>query len=507
MVKYREIIRLRAMGVSTNNTAISCGCAHSTVERIEKLAREKGLVWPLPEAMNDAAIRSVLFPKRDQNATKHPIDHERVEAELSRRAVTLTLCWNEYCKEAAASGVEPYQYTMFCAHHRKWQRQRQTTMHVGAKCAEKIEVDWAGDAMEFVDPDTGELLKAHVFVACLPYSQYIFARAYPDMGEESWITAHVAMFSHFGGATPLLVPDNCKTGVIKNTLDELIINEQYRRMAEHYGCAVVPARPRRPRDKGSVEMSVGLIERQAMAPLRDRVFLSLEELNAALSDKVDVINARPFQKRDGSRMSEFLGQEKGLLIPLPAAPYKMVVHKRATVQFSYHVAFDGMYYSAPYAYLRREVDVEATRDTVAILCDGVRIATHRRLYGRAGRYATNPEHMPQAHRDFAEWNGDRFRRWGAQMGPATEAVVDGMLTSRTIEQQAYRSCRALLELGRRHGDEVLERACAAALEYSRRPSYKTVKRIVANLSKEMPKDPDEGAYLRGGDYYEKEDAR
>ena len=501
MVKYREILRLRAMGVSQVNTAHSCGCAPSTVQEVEKRARAVGLEWPLPEEMDDAAIRSRLYPRRKSQSIKHPIDHERVDAELMRRGVTLTLCWNEYCEEAVSAGAEPYQYSAFCQQHRKWAEANAFTMRVGCRCGEKTEVDWAGDPMEYYDPDTGLACKAWVFVACLPWSQYTFAEAFGDMGEESWVTAHVHAFAFFGGSTPILVPDNCKTGVVKNTVEELIVNEQYRRMAEHYGCAVVPARPRRPRDKGSVEAAVGLVERQAMAPLRDRAFLSLGELNAALAAKVAAINARPFQKRDGSRESEYLGQEKGSLIPLPAHPYRIVVHKSATVQFNYHVAFEGMFYSVPFTCLRKRADISATATAVVIAVDGECVATHPRLHGARGQYSTNPGHMPEAHRDYAEWDGDRFRRWAAEKGPSTTAVVDAMLRSRTVEQQAYRTCHALLDLGRRHGDGILEEACAKALEYSRNPSYKTVKTIAAKLAADKPDDSDGHAYLRGGDYY------
>lgn len=502
MVKYREILRLRAMGASQQNTARSCGCAASTVQEVEKRARVAGLEWPLPEEVDDAAIRARLYPKAQSRSAKFPIDHEEVDAELMRRGMTLALCWNEYREEAVASGGGPYQYSAFCQRHRKWAEANAFTMRVGRKCGEETEVDWAGDPMEHHDPDTGLACKARVFVACLPWSQHTFAEAFPDMGEESWTAAHVHAFAFLGGSTPIPVPDSCKTGVTRNTVDELIVNEQYRRMAGHYGCAVVPARPRRPRDKGSVEAAVGLVGRQAMAPLRDRALLSLAELSAALAAKVAAINARPFQEREGSRESGYLGQEKGSLIPLPAHPYRIVVHKSATVQLSYHVAFEGMFYSVPFTCLRKKADIAATATALAIAVDGERVATHPRLHGAKGQYSTNPEHMPDAHRDYAEWNGDRFRRWAAEKGAPVAAAVDAMLRSRTVEQQAYRTCRALLDLGRRHGDDVLEEACSKALGYSRNPSYKTVKTIAAKLASDKPGEPDGHAYLRGSEYYD-----
>lgn len=502
MVKYREILRLRAMGVSQRNVAISCGCSPTTVLTVEHKAREAKLIWPLSEEFSDGVIKKRLYPPTKPKSTKYPIDHERFSTELSRRNVTLTLCWNEYCEQAVAHGAEPYQYSAFCLRQRKWQKEHSVVMHIGCKRAEKIEVDWAGDPARWINPDTGEEKRAWVFVAVLPYSQYIFAKAYPDMKEESWINAHIDAFTFFGGVTPILVPDNCKTGVLKNTLNELVLNESYRLMAEYYGCAVVPARPRKPKDKGSVESSVGLIERQAIAALRDKVFLSLDELNEAITKKVEQINSRSFQKREGSRQSVYFGQEKDALIPLPAHPYQIVLHKSATVQFNYHVAFEGMFYSVPFIHLRKVVDIAATSRTIEIFFQGERIAIHPRLYGHIGQYSTNIEHMPDTHRDYAEWNGDRFRNWAKETGSACACVVDALLRSKTVEQQAYRSCRALLELGKRHGADILERACAKALEYSKAPTYKTVKTIASKLVNEIPQIPNEHAYLRGNNYFD-----
>lgn len=502
MVKYREILRLAAMGVSQNSIAFSCGCAQSTVSDVLRAARARGIAWPLPEEMDDAAIRSVIYPKEGRKSRdKAAIDHERISSELNRRGMTMSLLWNEYCDDAIARGEEPYMYSAFCKEHREWAQRHDVRMRIEHKPAETIQVDWVGDTGEVVDPDTGEILRVYVFAACLPYSNYLYAEGFYRTDEEAWVSAHVHMFSFFGGSTPILVPDNCKTAITKNAKDALIVNEQYRRMSERYGCAVVPARVRRPRDKGSVEMGVGLIERQAMMALRNRRFMSLSDFNAALIAQVMAINSRPFQKREGSREGIFLGQEKPMLIPLPAAPYEMVTRKDATVNFNYHVAFDGAWYSVPFQYVKRTVSVAATSKSVSVTCDGKRIAIHQRAF-RKGEYRTNPDHMPDAHRDFAEWDGARFRRWAAEVGASTERVVDGILGSRKIEQQSYRSCRGVLALAKAHGNELLEEACAKALLRTPRPSCKTVKDTIASLAKDREEsDGSEGAYLRGSDYY------
>ena len=355
--------------------------------------------------------------------------------------------------------------------------------------------------MRVIDPDTGEALPVYVFVACLPYSNYLFAEGFYRMDEEAWVTAHIHAFSFFGGSTPMLVPDNVRTAVTRNAYEELVLNDQYRRVAEYYGCAVIPARPRRPRDKGAVEMGVGVIERQAVAALRDWRFMSLAALNKALAAKVEEINARPFQKRAGSRESIYSDQERDLLIPLPAHPYEMVTRKMATVGYNYHVSFAGNWYSVPFTFAKREVEIAATPSAVSIICDGARVAMHKRIPDAKGAYATNPEHMPDAHRDFVEWNAERFRSWAGKVGPGCAAVIGAILASKAIEQQAYRSCRAVLALERKHGKELLEEACAKAAAVTPRPGYKTVKSIITALAQDKDPDPDEHAYLRGADYY------
>jgi len=286
-------------------------------------------------------------------------------------------------------------YSAFCQKHRKWAAANKVAMHIDRKPAREMQVDYVGDTMAVLDLDAGELLKVYVFAACLPYSGELYAEGFFDMKEESWVEAYVHAFAFYGGSVPIIVPDNLRQGVIRNTVEELVINYHHRRMAEYYGCAIVPARPRKLRDKGAIEMGVRVIEQRAMAPLRDRLFTSLAQLNAALMDEVREINARPLQKREGSRDEVFIRQEKPLLVPLPGKPYEMVTRKTATVNFNYHVAFDGSWYSVPFSYVKREVEVCATKTAVWVVCGGERIAMHKRLHGTRGSYSTNSEHFSQ----------------------------------------------------------------------------------------------------------------
>lgn len=246
MIKYREILRLRSVGVSVRNIAYSCECSRSTVQNVLNKAKAKGLVWPLPEEVDDKEIYRILFPKEKDTSTKTAPDFASVNKELLKKGVTLMLCWSEYCENTLANGGDPYQYSAFCNRYHMWAKQNNVVMHIERKPAEQIMVDWAGATMEVVDRDTGEIHKVYIFVACLPYSHYLYAEGFYRMEQEAWLNAHVNAFEFFGGTTPILVPDNLKTGITKNGYDELIVNESYRRLSEYYGCAVVPARVRKP---------------------------------------------------------------------------------------------------------------------------------------------------------------------------------------------------------------------------------------------------------------------
>ena len=331
--------------------------------------------------------------------------------------------------------------------------------------------------MGIVDTDTGEMIPAYLFVSVLPYSGYGYAEACLDEKQEAWINAHVNAYRFFGGVTRILVPDNLKTGVVKNTKDETVLNRSYREMAEHYGTAVIPARPRTPRDKAFVESSVGVVSTWIIAALRYRQFFSLPELNEAVNEKLYEFNQKPFQKKEGSRAVAF-EEEKPFLLPLPAAPFELAMWKIATAQYNYHISVDKQNYSVPYEYIKQKVDVRLTSHTVEVFFEGNRIASHPRLYGRPNQYNTLETHMPPDHRKYLQWTGDRFLHWAQQTGDNTAAVIRHFLTMYSVEQQGYKACMALLKLTDKYPPERLENACRKALSYTPQPSYKSIQSIL-----------------------------
>lgn len=511
MTKYREILRLHALGLSQQNIADSCGVSKKTVNRILKRASELNVAWPLDPNQTDAVLADMFFPSAGQRShVKRMPDYEYIRKELFRNGVTKKLLWTEYMEECRQSGDDPLMYSQFCYYIQHDEQKRRATMHIDRHPGEQVEVDWAGDTASMTDPDTGEIVPAYIFVGAMTYSRYAYAEAFSDEKQHSWITAHNHMFRYFGGVPKIIVPDNCKTAVIHNgRWKDPRINAVYQEMAEHYGTAIIPARVRSPKDKPNAEQTVRNVSTWIIAAVRNEQFFTIAELNSVIRKKLEDYNHRPFQKKEGNRYELFHNEELPLLAPLPTAPYELAEWKQATVQYNYHISVYGMLYSVPYEYIKRVVDVRITDTTIEVFYNHNRIASHKRLYGRKGQYSTIIQHMPEDHQKYLEWNGDRFRKWAEKVGPNTYKVINAVLTSKSVEQQTYRGCMGILRLADRYSAGKLESACERALTYTSSPSYKSVKNILAaevEGSATGDSKPEERTHkahgiTRGADYY------
>lgn len=376
-----------------------------------------------------------------------------------------------------------------------------------------MEVDWAGVPMYIVDRLTGEKIPAYLFVAVLSSSQYAYAEAFLDQKQENWINAHLHSFDFFGGCTRIIVPDNLKTGVIKSgKYSDPIINRVYNEMAEHYGTAIVPARVRKPKDKPNAEGTVGFLSTWIIAKLRNSKFFSIQELNEAIKEKLTRFNEKPFQKKPGSRLSAFLSEEKVFLLPLPASPYELATWMKATVPNDYHIIADRMHYSVPYEYIRYEVDVRMTGNTVEVFYKNQRIASHVRLHGLPEQRSTVPEHMPEKHRQYLIWNAEAFVEWADKVGPNTSIVMKSIISYYQVEQQSYRSCRSMVKLADKYSILRLEAACYKALLYTPNPSLKNIRTIlktghdrlesdISSTENNTAKKESSKGFVRGSRYY------
>ena len=472
MTNYREILRLQSLGLNKSQIAAACGCSRTTVIKVLDLAALKGLRFPLPEGMSDIQLAEALFPPDAAKPIYKMPDYEYVEHEMQKSGVTLNLLWLEYCEQCHNNGEMPYQLTQFKKYYHDHTAKSSATMHLDHKPGEIMQVDWAGDTASVIDTDTGEGIPVYVFVAVLPYSGYAYVEGFFSMDQECWTNAHVNAFKYFGGVAKIIQCDNLKTGVDKNSKNEIKLNSAYSELAEHYNTAILPCRVRTPKDKAMVEGTVGVISTFILAALRNRRFLSLHEFNRAVSERLYEFNHKPFQKREGSRALSF-EEERAFLMPLPPRPYELSTWKIATVAPNYHISVEKMNYSVPYEYIKKKVDIRLTRNTVEVFYDGNRICSHRRLYGRANQYSTIEDHMPKDHQKYIQWNGERFIKWAAKIGPNTQTVISGILNGCKVEQQGYKACLGLLKLADKYTPERLENACKRALGFTPRPSYKT----------------------------------
>ena len=504
MRKIEEILRLKWEAKrSHREIAQSCAVSSSTVSDYLNRAQAAGLSWPLPEGLTGADLEQQLFSAVG-HATGRSIpqpDWQALHQELKRKSVTLSLLWVEY-RQAHPDG---YGYSQFCQHYRTWAKRLKPSMRQTHRAGEKLFVDYAGQTVPVIDPQTGEIRPAQIFVAVLGASSYTYAEAHWAQDLPNWIGAHVRALAFLGGVPEVLVPDNLKAGVKSPHLYEPELNPSYQEFAEYYGVAVVPARVRKPKDKAKVEVGVQVVERWMVARLRNRTFFNLVDLNRAMHELLTDLNARPMRHLGQSRVELFTALEQALLKPLPQQPYEFALWKKARVHLDYHVEFDHHYYSVPYTLVGQEVEVRASEHTVEIFHQRKRQASHRRAQTR-GRFSTLPEHMPPAHQKYSAWSPERFLRWAEEVGPSTRHLIQAVLDSRRHPQQAYRSCLGILGLSKRYPLTRVEAACGRALRAGIR-AYKGVHNILENSLDQVPLDapplttlPDH-ANIRGETYY------
>jgi transposase len=424
--------------------------------------------------------------------------------EMHRKGVTLQLLWYEYKQQHP----EGYQYSYFCELYRRYLKNLDPVMRFQHRAGEKMFVDFAGQRVDIVDPDTGEISEAHLFVAVLGASNYTYAEAFPGEDLPSWITAHVHAFEFFGGLSEIVVPDNLKSGVTRPCYYEPDLNPTYQDMAQYYGIAIIPARPKKPRDKAKVESAVLVAERWILAALRNHRFFSIAELNKAIRQKLTDLNNRPMQVLKKSRREMFDTLDRPALRPLPAAHYEFAQWKTAWVNIDYHIQVEQHFYSVPYQLARQQIDVRLAANTVEAFFKNRRVASHKRSF-IPGKFTTLIEHMPKSHRRYLQWTPSRLLRWASKNGPYTEKLAAAIMDSRTHPEQGFRSCLGIMRLTKHYPSERVEAACKRAL-HIKAFSSGSVKSILRNgldqqeclLPEPEPDPPPSHPNVRGTTYYQ-----
>ena len=462
MHNVREVLRLVNEGkLSTRQIARSCQCSPTTVAAIAERYQSQHLDWPMISQMDDAELEAKLYPQ-EVNSSKKPLpDYEYIHKELMRKGVTLQLLWQEY-KDKYPEGV---QYTQFCDHYLKWRKLRNLSMHQIHRAGEKVFVDWAGLTHYIIDADTGERREVYFFVAALGASDLLYTEPFLSMELPAWINAHVNAFAYFGGTPEIIVPDNTKTAVKKPSYYEPEIHPTYREMAAHYGCVVIPARVRKPKDKAPAENGVQLVERWIIARIRNQTFFSLHDLKQSVKSLLEEANNKPFQKREGSRKSLFHEVEEAALKPLPVQPYQYALWKKAKVNIDYCVEFEGNYYSVPYQLVKQPVEIRATYHTVEIIHKGKRISSFPRQQANKHIWKIEPSHMPPNHQKVSEWTPERIVKWASTVGPYTASLVTRIMASKEHAELGFRSCMGIIRLSKVYSSQRVENASKRALAY------------------------------------------
>lgn len=507
-IDVRRILEEKMKGTSNNAIASAWKVSKHSIQDVVAMATKLDILpdGPIPD-MTDDELYSLIFPdKREGEDLYEPVDFAKVHAELNRVGVTLKLLWNEHKNRCIAEGKVVMSYSKFCRDYEKYAGRNGFASHIYHKAGDRLEVDWSGPTMRYTDPMTGRPVTVYLFVADLVSSRLAFVEPTLSMNEQNWLQCHVDMFEYYGGVPRLIVCDNLLTGVQHHPHEgEIVLTREYEQLAEHYNTAILPARVKKPRDKNSTENTVYNVALSIIAKLRNIEFRSFQELKAAVAQKLEEFNDEPFEKRQGSRRSDFETNERSELKPLPANAYEVGIWVWGRkVQPNSHIAYRKNWYSVPHSYMGQSVDLRVTTSEVQIFSRGIMIKRHLLFPSSVeNRYRTDEKDMPKAS-GYAEWDADRIMRWARSIGPSTATVIDRILSSRAIVEQTFNSALAVLRMTSRYSKEAIEKASEAALSNTSSPRYRHIKAILTSSGDKVDKRDDTAeakGILKGAAYF------
>ena len=509
MIKIRQILRLQSQGLSKLQIAAQTGIARNTLKKYIKEFTSSGLSFEEINELSDKELED-LFVKPEDRPLNERLQilfslFPAIEKELKRKGVTRQLLWKEY-KTNHPDGVGLSQFKHYFS---QWKAQVNPTMHMEHKAGDKLYVDFAGDKLEIINEQTGEIKPVEVFVAILGASQLTYVEAVMTQQKEDFIFACENALHYCGGVPAAIVPDNLKSAVSKSSKYEPTLNETFADFAEHYGTAILPARAYRPRDKALVENAVRIIYTRIYVKVKRQQYLTLQDLNAAILTALEEHNNAPLRGRNYSRRQQFNEVERNTLMPLPELRYELKKHQYATVAKNGHVGLsaDKHYYSVPYRFIGKKVKLLYSRSSVEIFYNYERIALHERTKS-AYRYTTQKDHMASTHRFVSEWTPERFTSWAAGIHEDVRLYVLKVLDRKQHPEQAYKSCMGILGFAKKVGNDRLIKACQRALGYGAY-NYKTIQKILER-ELDLRDTPDETDQLqmpfhdniRGENYYQ-----
>lgn len=483
MRQVRDVIKLHSdMGLSLRKIEGATGVARSTIGDYIKRFKSLDLSLEEIDKLDDDSLKLKFFPEIDSVVVSRKAmpNMNYLHEELKKRKqtkVTLQLLWEEYKKDHP----DGYEYTQFRVHYRRFKQKLNPSMRQVHLSGEKLFVDYSGLTMPIYDQVTGEISKAQIFVAVLGASGYTFVHATPSQTQEDFIHSHTLCYSFFGGVPKVVVPDNLKSAIISHNKKGIVLNESYADLNRHYGVAVSPARPYKPKDKSKAEQGVQAIQRYILARFRHHKFFSVDELNMAIGSLLDEYNKKVVKHLEKSRTQLFNELDKPYLSALPANRYIYKQFKIAKVNQDYHVSLEKCNYSVPFRYLKEEVELRYSTQSLYIYHKHKLIATHPRLR-RVGETSTLHEHMPSSHQYQDEkMNPDRLRAWAKNIGEQSMLFVENSFEEVEHTPNAYRKIVAVLSFAKLYGNTELE----LTLHYSLTHRITSTKSIRSILDKKL----------------------
>ena len=448
MRKLRDILRLRLQaGLSLRQIKDSQRVSLGAVQKITSQAKAQRLDWPAIEQLDDQQLAQLFYPESDTRSSSdfQCPDWVGAHKELKHKGMTKHLLWEEYTQ---AYPNRSYSYPQYCFLYQDWVKKQRRSMRQTHQAGDKLFVDYAGQTMPIVNGETGEVRYAQIFVAVLGASNYTFCEATWTQSLPDWLGSHVRTLEFIGGVPKLIVPDNLKSGVTKACRYDPDVNPSYQQLSSHYGVAIMPARPYKPKDKSKAEVGVQIIERWILACLRHQTFFSLAELNQCIGALLVKVNNKPFKQLQGTRQQWFDSLDKPALSPLPKQAYQYTDIKTVKVNIDYHIQYDQHLYSVPHHLVGEKLELHAKEQLIELFFHNQRVISHVRKYYPGT--TTVPEHMPTRHQKHHQWSAGRLMNWAKDMGDEVLLWVQAQLKQKQHEQQAYRVCLGLLNLSNKY---------------------------------------------------------
>ncbi len=456
----RRILELREAKLSMNDIVIMAKTSKGSVNNVLRKAVEQTVEGESLCTLSNDELLARFYRKEGSNTEP---DFDLLKEELSQPGVNAQLLWEEYVEETPEGMSRSSFYERL--RHAGPEESPTPSMHQVYKGGERLLIDYSGLKATYTNPE-GKVVKVDLFVASWAASSYLYVEASSSQDMENWIASHARAFRYFGCAPTYLVPDNLKSGVTKADFYEPTINRAYEAMAEHYGCAVLPARARKPQDKAGVESNVKFVQTHILGRLRKRIFRSLEELNEAIRELLPQINDRLMQRYHRSRKERFDDLDHPHSLPLPAEDfYATEIKDNVRVGDDHHVAFRKHFYSVPWRLTGARIDLWYSKNQLQVYHDGERVACHP-VSSEIGGYTTNDQHRPPNHLFMRKLNPLWILNQAEKIGPGSHGILRRLLEVDPSQcELAVRKGLGIVDLAREFSAKQVDAAVVWAFDH------------------------------------------